>query len=180
METATTFFSLLALVANGGVILWVVAVAGGERTRQLRGSLEASVGPYALMLGLVVAAVATGGSLYYSESAGLIPCELCWYQRIAMYPLVAIFGVGLWKKESATWRFVLPLTLIGLGIAGYHYLIQRVPSLDAGTCSASVPCSSAYFFEFGFISMPYMAISAFAAIVALWWISLGSNRADSP
>lgn len=179
METATIFFSLLALLANAGVVLWLVAVAGGRRTQAFRRSLEESVGPYAILLALVVAAVATGGSLYYSESAGLIPCELCWYQRIAMYPMVAIFAVGLWKRDSAAWRFAMPLMMIGLGISSYHYLIQRVPSLDAGTCSNAVPCSSAYFFEFGFISMPYMALSAFAAIGTLWWISL-ATRADGP
>jgi len=148
-----------------------VAVAGGGRTRRLRVSIEANVGPVAMILALVVAATSMGGSLYYSESVGLEPCQLCWYQRIAMYPLVAIFAVGLWRRDAGAWRFSMPLVVIGGAIAGYHYLIQQVPSLDAGTCSAAVPCSAAYFFRFGFISIPYLAISGFTAIAALWWIA---------
>lgn len=178
METATTFFALLALLANAGVVLWVVAVAGGRRTATLRSSLHATVSPMAVPLALVVAATAMGGSLYYSESAGLIPCELCWYQRIAMYPLVALFGVALWRRDAAVWRFASPLIPIGLAISSYHYLIQRVPSLEAGWCSTAVPCSSAYFFRFGFISMPYMAISAFAALGTLWWITKTTATAE--
>ena len=171
MQTATTFFALLTLAANVGTALWLVSVVGGERTRALRATVEANAAPVAMILALVVAAASMGGSLYYSESVGLEPCLLCWYQRIAMYPLVAIFAVGIWRRDPSAWRFAMPLVIIGGLIAGYHYLIQQVPSLDAGTCSARVPCSSAYFFRFGFISIPYMALSGFAAIAALWWIS---------
>jgi disulfide bond formation protein DsbB len=177
METASTFFALLSLLANAGVVLWVVAVAGRRRTATLRAVLHATVSPIAVPLALVVAATAMGGSLYYSESVGLIPCELCWYQRIAMYPLVALFGVALWRRDSTVWRFASPLVGVGFLIASYHYLIQRFPSLEAGACSVTVPCSSAYFFRFGFISIPYMAMSAFAAIGVLWWIA-GSKGAD--
>jgi disulfide bond formation protein DsbB len=180
VETATTFFSLLTLIANAGVALWLIAVVGGSRTAVLRSTLEASIAPAALALALLVAAVAMGGSLYYSDGAGLEPCKLCWYQRIAMYPMVVLFAVALWKRDHGVWKYALPLTTIGLGIATYHYLIQRIPSLEAGACSATVPCSSAYFFRFGFISMPYMALSAFAAIGALWWIGRAGDTAPSP
>ena len=177
METATTFFSLLTVIANAGVVVSLVAVAGGERTARLRATLSESVAPIALVLALIVAAVATGGSLYYSDGLGLEPCKLCWYQRIAMYPLVPLFAIGLWKRDLTVWRYAMPLVIIGFAIAGYHYLIQQVPSLEAGTCSATVPCTAAYFYRFGFVSIPYMAASAFAAIGTLWWMGRSPARA---
>lgn len=178
METATTFFALLTLLANAGVVLWVIAVAGGRGTAPLRSLLHATVSPIAVPLAFVVTATAMGGSLYYSEVVGLIPCDLCWYQRIASYPLVIIFAIAWWKRDAIVWRYAAPLIPIGLAFSSYHYLIQRFPSLEAGWCSTAVPCSSAYFFRFGFISMPYMAISAFAALGTLWWITKTTATAE--
>lgn len=170
MEPATTFFSLLTLLANAGVALWLVAALGGRRRSGLRASLEATVSPIAIPLALLVAAVALGGSLYYSESVGLIPCDLCWYQRIAAYPLVVLFAVGWLRRDSAVWSYTFPLVVVGFAFATYNYLIERFPSLEAGWCATTVPCSDAYFVRFAFISLPYMAMSVFAAIGTLWWI----------
>jgi disulfide bond formation protein DsbB len=140
--------------------------------------LHATVAPIALPLALVVAAGIMAGSLYYSEWVGLLPCDLCWYQRIAAYPLVIIFAIGWWRRDSMVWWYATPLIGLGLAISTYHYLLQRFPSLETGWCSTTVPCSSAYFFRFGFISMPYMGISAFAAMATLWWIAKSNGGGD--
>jgi disulfide bond formation protein DsbB len=114
-----------------------------------------------------VALVATAGSLYFSEVAHLTPCSLCWYQRIAMYPLALVLGVGAVRADLAVWRYALPLAAVGLLIAGYHVALEWRPTLDVGVCSTGVPCSVRYFAAFGFVSIATMSAAAFLLILAL-------------
>ena len=170
-ETMRTFFALLTLVANVAVVVAIVLAVGGRwfaGMASLRTKATAAVAGHEISLAFFVALTATLGSLYLSEIVHLIPCTYCWYQRIAMYPLVLLFGIAWIRKEPGIRHYVFPLAGIGLLIASYHYLIQRVPSLDGGTaCSSSIPCTTAWFYEFGYMSIPYMAGSAFALILVL-------------
>ena len=75
---------------------------------------------------VVVASVATLGSLWFSLGLGLVPCELCWYQRILMYPLVVVLGVAAYEDRAGVWRTVLPLSVGGAAIATYHSYLQAV------------------------------------------------------
>ncbi|MDP8932068.1 MAG: disulfide bond formation protein B [Actinomycetota bacterium] len=125
------------------------------------------MGPQALGLAWLVAATATLGSLYYSEVAGLIPCELCWYQRIAMYPLAVVLGVAALRGDLRARAYALPLSIAGLVLAAYHYWLQLKPGRGPSVCSADVPCSAMLVREFGFVSIPFMAACGFAAITAL-------------
>ncbi len=162
MDTATwtTFFAILALAANGGV---VALAAGGRRA----GAGWADVRSNALWLAWLVALTATLGSLYYSEVAGFEPCRLCWYQRIAMYPLVVVLGVAAWRRDAGVRRYGLPLAIIGGAIAAFHYAVQRFPDLDAGVCAVGSPCAAVWVERFGFVTIPYMALSGFTLIAAL-------------
>lgn len=118
-------------------------------------------------LAWVVALVATAGSLYFSEVMGLIPCKLCWIQRIFMYPLVVFLGVAWLRRERSVHQYVLPLTLPGGLTSLYHYLIQMVPALAPESISCGpVPCTDAYFRWFGFITIPFLALVAFVLITA--------------
>lgn len=114
-----------------------------------------------------VALVATTGSLYFSDGVGLVPCLLCWYQRIAMYPLVLVLGVAAWRNDPSVWRFGLPLPLIGFMISAYHVALQYRPALEVVPCTSGAPCSGRYMMIFGFISIPWMAGGAFLFLVAL-------------
>lgn len=115
----------------------------------------------------VVAVIATAGSLYLSDVAGLAPCDLCWYQRIAMYPLVFVLGVGLIRGDLGVWRFALPLSVVGLLVAAYHVTIQWQPTLDIEMCAQGVPCTARYVAVFGFVSIPTMAGAAFLLITTV-------------
>ena len=117
-------------------------------------------------IGFFFAATGTAGSLYLSNFLGWEPCRLCWFQRIFMYPLVILFAVSLFFDREDVADYVLPLSLIGLAIAIYHYLIQFLPALQSSGCSVtSVSCEATYTFYFGHISIPVMAAVAFLAII---------------
>jgi disulfide bond formation protein DsbB len=174
VSTVSLFYSLLALVSNVAVIGLLALVLTARRSstaaRWLDG-LRSSFGSSALLVAFVVATLATLGSLYFSEVAHFEPCRLCWYQRIAMYPLVVILGVAAVRRDPAVRRYAVPIAVIGALIATYHYALEWLPWLDSGVCAASTPCTIVWFRELGFISLPYLALSAFLLIMALVWLA---------
>jgi disulfide bond formation protein DsbB len=119
-----------------------------------------------LFLAWVVSTVATLGSLYFSEIRGFIPCELCWYQRILMYPLALILGISTFQNDSSSKKFVLPMAILGWFISFYHYLLQKVPGFaEIKPCVNSVPCNAEYINWLGFITIPFLALTAFTIII---------------
>ena len=175
-ETMRTFFALAALAANVLTIGIVIAVLVSRgRDDNPLAALKGST----LWLAGGVAIIATAGSLYLSESVGLIPCKLCWYQRIAMYPLAVILPIAAYRRDGMTRLPAAVLATIGAGIALYHRTLQWFPSLDTGSCSITGPsCSSPLIKMFGFVTIPYMALSAFLLILALLWVDR-INSAES-
>jgi disulfide bond formation protein DsbB len=178
-ETMRLLFALLALAANAatlGIIAAAIAGRFGPGGAALRDQVFGALNGLELWLASGVAATATIGSLYLSEIANLIPCTLCWYQRIAMYPLVVLLGIAAWRNDHDIRVYVAALAGTGAAIAGYHRLIQLFPDLGGSACSTGVPCTAAYFTQFGFVTIPYMALSGFLLILALLWV----DRANSP
>ncbi|MBO3081040.1 disulfide oxidoreductase [Mammaliicoccus sciuri] len=120
---------------------------------------------YALFISWVIALVAMLGSLYFSEIRQFVPCTMCWYQRIFMYPLVLILGIGSFQNDFNVKKIALPLSIIGLLISTWHYLEQKVPGFaEIKPCTQGVPCSSEYINVFGFITIPFLAGTAFLLI----------------
>ncbi|WP_284640986.1 disulfide oxidoreductase [Paenibacillus silviterrae] len=121
-----------------------------------------------LHLSWLVATVATVGSLYFSEVLGYLPCKLCWYQRILMYPLVIILGIAAVRKDHKVFLYVLPLSVWGAGISLYHYLMQKTPWFKTGAAACGlVPCDVDYIDWFGFVTIPFLALVAFILITVL-------------
>jgi len=120
-----------------------------------------------LFFAWLVATVSTLGSLFFSEVMAFIPCTLCWYQRIAMYPLVFILGQGLLTKETtASAKIALPIALSGWVMAAYHTLLHAgIISEEAVPCSQGVPCSVKYIEWFGFVSIPVLSLAGFSLII---------------
>jgi disulfide bond formation protein DsbB len=166
IAAVTLFLALLTVAAQVALAGVLVLVAAGRRW-PAAGDALAAVGWEALALALLVASVATAGSLYLSEVAHFVPCRLCWYQRIAMYPLVPVLGLAAWRRDPAVRPYGLVLSGIGLLIAGYHYLLERFPWLDAGACEVDNPCTLVWVRELGYVSVPLMAATAFASILVL-------------
>ena len=116
----------------------------------------------------VLAAIATLGSLFLSEVMEIQPCALCWYQRIFMYPLVAIFLVGMFPLDLNVFRYALPIVVIGWGISIYHYLLYSgyIPE-NMQPCSQGVSCTEINLELLGFITIPMLSILSYTAIIAL-------------
>ncbi|ODT64906.1 MAG: disulfide bond formation protein [Pelagibacterium sp. SCN 63-23] len=121
-----------------------------------------------MLLAWAVAMAATLGALFIGEVMGQMPCTLCWYQRIAMFPLALILGVAAYRHDADAWRYALPLAVAGLALAGYHSL-QYSGLLPAPIipCQASGPsCSGEGMLILG-VPIPYLSTLAFAIITAL-------------
>lgn len=109
--------------------------------------------------------IAMFGSLYFSEIRLYEPCELCWYQRIVMYPFVVILGIATIIKDYRIAFYTMILSVIGAGISLYHYGIQKLSFLaDTAPACGRVPCTGAYINWFGFITIPFLALIAFTVI----------------
>lgn len=118
-----------------------------------------------LYIAWTTALVSVMGSLYFSEILGFPPCVLCWYQRIAMYPLVLILGIGIIKKDKYIHYYVLPLSIIGGIIAVYHNLLYYEILPDSiSPCEAGVSCTTKFIEWFGFVTIPFLSLLSFVII----------------
>ncbi|XVH31802.1 disulfide bond formation protein B [Haloferacaceae archaeon DSL9] len=120
--------------------------------------------PRSLLASLAaLAAFASVGSLYFSEGLGLVPCDLCWYQRILMYPLVAILGVAAYERRTTAWLTALPFSALGLSVAVYHSYLQVSPA--GGTCTVGGGCTTIlYSTAGGLLTIPRLSAIAFALL----------------
>jgi disulfide bond formation protein DsbB len=116
----------------------------------------------------LIASTSALGSLFFSEVMGFAPCILCWYQRIAVFPLVLILPMGLFPFDANAAKFALPLTLAGLLTAVYHNLVYAgLMPQSIQPCTQGVPCTEKYIELFGFVSIPLLSLLALSAMTAL-------------
>ena len=121
---------------------------------------------YLPYLAWVIALMGMVGSLFFSDVMDLPPCVLCWYQRIAMYPLVLILGMGIISRDGRMKAYGLPFCLIGLAISIYHNLLYYGLVSEAITpCSEGVSCTARQLELFGFVTIPLLTLLAFIFIV---------------
>jgi disulfide bond formation protein DsbB len=142
----------------------LAAVGVHTPLRAVRGALWG----YELWLAFLTAAIATGGSLFFSEVAGFVPCELCWFQRICMYPLSIITLLAAVAVDHRVARYLLPLPVVGAGIALYHLLVENEVVAQARGCLLSAPggCATKWIDRFGFVTIPTLSLTAFALVFA--------------
>lgn len=177
-ETMQVISAVLALIAAAIAVAvlaaWLLSGRGDGAARLL-----AAAATHRNLITFLIAAVATAGSLYFSEVVHYVPCRLCWFQRVAMYPIAPIALVGLLRRDSTARWYVLPIAAIGGLISGYHYLIEWQPSLDTGSCTLFGPaCTDVWFRTFGFATLAFMALCGFAAIVAVNLIPRNTSEAS--
>jgi len=120
-----------------------------------------------------VSIIATFGSLYFSEIRQFTPCTLCWYQRIIMYPFTILLGIAVIKKDFKISFYSAILSGIGILTSSYHYALQKLSFLqDSAPSCGLVPCTGQYINWLGFITIPFLALTAFTIIficsIILW------------
>lgn len=124
-----------------------------------------------LLFAWMTSLIALIGSLFFSERMGFIPCTLCWYQRILMYPLVLFLGIAFYRNDRDIYKYILPISVIGILTSSYHYALQKIPSLNEfSVCASGVPCSGQYINWFGFVTIPFLALIAFTVITIMMLI----------
>jgi len=160
-------FNFFALLVGGGLLGSLVLLRPNAARDQLREVL--------LDVAAIVAVCATAGSLYLSESVGLVPCELCWFQRIAMYPLAVILPLARARNDRGVLPYALALAVLGLFISGYHVQLQLFPE-QSSFCEVANPCSNTLVQAFGTFSIPQLSMASFALLVILMTAALRQSR----
>ncbi|MBK8046849.1 MAG: c-type cytochrome [Anaerolineales bacterium] len=126
-----------------------------------------------MLIALAAAWIATLGSLYFSEVRGYIPCTLCWYQRILMYPLAGFIFIGLVRRDWNLPYYVLPFSVLGIFVSTYHYLLEKTSLFDANTvCKQGALCTTQWINWFGFVTIPFLALMGFLIITIMSIIAL--------
>lgn len=126
-----------------------------------------------LQITFLVSLVATLGSLYFSEVLKFEPCKFCWIQRIFMYPLVIISLISVIQNNFKNHLLIAVMSGIGFCFSVYHYLLQHIPALqESNTVCGLTPCTTIYINWFDFITIPFLAGTAFLLIFISNLISL--------
>ena len=162
--------SVLGVV--GQVLIVLALVIGVLALVGVRGPLDTLrnlLWGYELWGAFVVAAIATGGSLFYSQVAGFIPCEFCWFQRVLMYPLSILTLLIAARGDNRAARYLIPLPVVGAGTSIYHMLIERGVIEEPKACTVSAPggCGTNWIanHSFGYLTIPTLALTAFVLLI---------------
>ena len=152
--------------------LWLVGV------RRPLAAVRSAIWGYELWLAFLIAAIATGGSLFFSEIADFIPCELCWYQRICMYPIALLTLLMALANDHRAARYLLPLPLAGAAISIYHLLVENGVVEQSQACLVSAPggCATKWIDEFGYVTIPTLALTGFALTFAFLLFAVFDTR----
>jgi disulfide bond formation protein DsbB len=148
-----------------GIVVGVLALVG------VRGPLDwirNLLWGYELWGAFVVAAIATGGSLFYSQVAGFIPCEFCWFQRMVMYPLSILTLLIAACGDNRAARYLLPLPVVGAGTSIYHMLLEHHVIKEPGACTLTGGGCTANWIalhSFGYLTIPTLALTAFLLLI---------------
>jgi len=161
---------LSVLGVIGQVLIAIMILVGLLALFGVRGPLDGIrrlLWGYELWAAFVVAAIATGGSLFFSLVANFFPCELCWYQRICMYPLSILTLLMAWQSDNRAARYLLPLPVVGACVSIYHLLIENAVIKEPNACLQSAPggCAVKWINEFGYMTIPTLALTGFLLLI---------------
>src|ERR1700751_2367238 len=161
---------LSVLGVIGQVLVAVMLLAGLLPLLGLRAPLDGIrrlLWGYELWGGFVVAAIATGGSLFFSEIAHFLPCELCWYQRICMYPLSYLLLVFAWRGYNRLARYLIVFPVFGAGVSIYHILIERGAIHEPPACviGGAIGGNTIWTNGFGYVTIPTLALTGFLLLI---------------
>jgi disulfide bond formation protein DsbB len=172
---ATPTIALLTLVSNLIFIIVLIVIFAHAETKA---KLYNFVHKYILELlfwGIMSAVV---GSLIYSDIVGFPPCDLCWWQRILLYPQALLLLVAMKKKDKGIIDYLVPLSVLGAIVSLYHSLVQWgfLVGTGPGCVSVGGECARVYVLSYSYITIPFMSFTVFAYIIALKYIYYRKNK----
>ena len=177
VATISQILAILTIIGQVGAVILAVALIK-QKNSAWATKLLATVRAWWMPLSFIIVFGAFGGSLFYSEIAGFPPCSLCWYQRIFIYPQIILFaGALLWRDRSIA-RYVLPLSIIGGIIALYNSYLQYggSPFIPCASNLSVISCAQRFVFEFGYLTLPLMSLTAFILLILLAISALTKTR----
>lgn len=168
------YLSISIIIIGVISLIWLYALAY-EWKSKTEIKLLSSISKNALGLGFLVSFIGMLVSLYYSDYLGILPCGLCWFQRVFLYSQVFIFGMALYKKDHKIFPYTLLLSTVGLIIAVYQSYLQMGYSelLPCPAIASTIDCAKPTFVEFGFVTFPLMSVVLFLFLMA---VSLTAER----
>lgn len=168
------YLSLGSLIGIAGLTFWVLYLIACIYTKKTNTQLLSFVSKHVLPLGFLVTLGGMVLSLYYSEVLHVVPCDLCWYQRIFMYSQVFMFGYAWYRKDRSVLPYTFLLSFVGLLIAIYQHMLQIGYDMykPCSTAPFAVDCSKPTFIEFGFVTFPFMAVVLFLTVILLMVTSM--------
>jgi disulfide bond formation protein DsbB len=177
---ALAVLGVIGQVLAGAFFLYVLAALVGIAA-PLR-AVRSLLWGYELWAAFLVSAIATGGSLFFSLVANFPPCELCWYQRICMYPLALLSLFAAVHGDYGLARYLLPFPVIGAGISVYHLLVENHVVGQSQQCLISAPggCAVKWINEFGYVTIPTLALTGFVLLIELLSLAAAGGSTESP
>jgi disulfide bond formation protein DsbB len=188
--THDTIVALSVLGVVGQVLVAILILVGLLALFGVRSPLDwirRLLWGYELWAAFVVAAIATGGSLFYSEIAHFQPCELCWFQRICMYPLSILTLLMAWHGDNRAARYLLPLPVVGAGVSIYHMLIGygaisepvACQQSAAGGCAINWLALPSVHASFGYLQIPTLALTAFLLLIGFLVLATADEAVEA-
>jgi len=191
--THDTIVALSVLGVVGQVLVAILILVGLLALFGVRGPLDGIrrlLWGYELWAAFIVAAIATGGSLFFSEVAHFQPCELCWFQRICMYPLSILTLLMAWHADNRAARYLLPLPVVGAGVSICHMLIGygaisepvACQQSAAGGCAINWLALPSVHASFGYLQIPTLALTAFLLLIGFLVLATAgeAEEAEAP
>jgi disulfide bond formation protein DsbB len=179
---STTLAAAAVVIQVVLVIVIVVAIAAiwSKGARRVLAEARDSLLGHEIWIAWGFALVATAGSLFFSEVSDFIPCRLCWFQRIGMYPLAAILLIAALRRDTRGGAiYGLPLAVFGAIVAIYHIYIENHPEAETASCKIGAPCATKWIDKLGYITIPTLALTAFVAIIVLLSMALSRTATRS-
>lgn len=176
-ETLTHYLASLTIVGMVLVVLGFITVAYLSYTKKIN-VYAMSASKYIFPVGFFVSFIGLFLTIFYSEVLRYAACDLCWYQRVFLYPQVFLFGYAWLKKDRAILPYTVLLSFVGLGIATYHHLLQIGFDImkPCSTAPFAVDCSKPSFIEFGFVTFPFMAVVLFAFLGLISYVAQKATK----
>ena len=173
-ETITTIFSYGTILSH---IVFIFILIACFFYKSFGRPIVLFIGKNSIAFGFLITLSAFVGSLVYSNYIGFIPCELCWWQRIFLYPQVVLFLVALYKHDEGVFKYVVPLSFLALLISLYHTYIQLGGTTSVLPCTVTgAVCAKVYVLQFGYITIPTMAVTVALYVILLAFVRRLSIR----